>query len=327
MQKVIGYDRVDSAVRDELQQNYDFVFFQDIDPATDKAFLQELRDAEGIINVGLPFTTDLLDRAPHLKVIANVSTGYNNIDLHEATKRNIMVTNTPGVVEATTADAIFGILIAAARRIPELDARVKNGQWQQALPESDYGLNVHHRTLGIIGMGKVGTEIAKRAYCGFDMNILYYNRTRNTTAEQQYNAQYSELATLLQTADFVCLMTPLTAETKHLIGKAAFQQMKNSAIFINGSRGRTVDETALIDALQSNQIRAAALDVFSQEPINADNPLLHMTNVVTTPHIGSSTEATERKMAQVAVNNLNNGLTGKQPPNLVNPQVWPTQKG
>lgn len=322
MKKIIGYNRVSTKVKAELQKDYDFIYFENIDPKSDEAFLKELKNVDGIINLGLEVDRELLDHASNLKIVSNVSTGYNNLDIDEMTKRNIMATNTPGVLEETTADAIFGILLATARRIPELDAYVKNGHWNQVLDEDSYGINVHHKTLGIIGMGKIGREIAKRAHCGFDMNILYHNRSRNPEAEQKYKAQYRDLDALLKESDFICLMTPLTPETKHLIGKREFQLMKSSAIFINGSRGQTVDEAALIDALENQEILAAGLDVFQTEPLPLDNPLLQFSNVVTTPHIGSSTVETELEMSQLAAKNLMQGLNGECPSHLINQEVW-----
>ncbi|MCL6574431.1 MAG: bifunctional glyoxylate/hydroxypyruvate reductase B, partial [Bacillus sp. (in: Bacteria)] len=217
--------------------------------------------------------------------------------------------------------SIFGILLAAARRIPELDHFVKAGNWKQHLTTKQYAIDVHHKTLGIIGMGKIGSLIAKRGHLGFDMDILYHNRTRNTEAEEKYSATYCDFDTLLKKADFVCLMTPLTPETVNIIGEREFNLMKKSCIFVNGSRGKTVDETALIDALKNKKIYGAALDVFQSEPVQVNHPLLHFSNVVTTPHIGSSTYETELKMAQLAVANLLAGLTGNCPTNLVNPEV------
>jgi glyoxylate/hydroxypyruvate/2-ketogluconate reductase len=170
-------------------------------------------------------------------------------------------------------------------------------------------------------MGKIGSLIAKRGHLGFDMNILYHNRTRNLEAEEKYHAVYTELDRLLMESDFVCLMTPLTRETENLMGAREFKLMKKSAIFVNGSRGKTVDEKALIEALRTNEIHGAALDVFQSEPVKADHPLLQFPNVVTTPHIGSSTFETEFKMAKLAVENLLAGLTGKRPRNLINPEL------
>ncbi|GAB4073038.1 D-glycerate dehydrogenase [Barrientosiimonas marina] len=321
--KIIAYNRVEKPVLEKLQQSYDARFFQNADTKHDPAFLTALREAEGIIGLDLPVDADLLAHAHKLKVISNVSVGYDNLDLDAMSRHGVMGTNTPGVLDDTVADAIFGILIAAARRIPELDQFVKNGKWQSAAIDNDhFGHNVHHKTLGIIGMGRIGKAIAKRGYFGFDMPILYHTRSPKPDAEEAFAAEYCSLETLLQESDFVCLMAPLTPETEGLIGKREFQLMKSSAIFINGSRGPTVIEQDLVDALKNNDITAAGLDVFSQEPVEPDHPLLNMTQVVTTPHIGSSTHETEEKMSELAAKNLESGLNGEKPVNLINPEAW-----
>lgn len=319
--KIIAYNFVLREVLDPLKDDYEIEFFENINPQTAPAFIHSLKNAEGIIGLALPVDAELLDLAPKLKIVANNSTGYNNLSVDEMTKRGVMATNTPGVLEGTTADAIFGILLTAARRIPEMDQFVKTGQWQHYLTTEQFALDVHHKTLGIIGMGKIGSEIAKRGHLGFDMRILYHNRTRNIAAEEKFDATYYDLDTLLKESDFVVLMTPLTQETEHLMGEREFKLMKQSAIFVNGSRGKTVDEAALIEALKNKQIHGAALDVYQIEPINQDNPLLQFSNVVTTPHLGSATFETELKMAELARENLIAGLSGKRPPNLVNPEV------
>lgn len=319
--KLLAYNFEFSETLDELRDSFDIKIFDRINPKTNPSFIYALKEAEGIVGLALPVDKELLDRAPNLKIVCNNSTGFNNLSIEEMTKRGIMGTNTPGVLEDTTADAIFGILLAAARRIPELDQFVKTNKWTQHLTRNEYAIDVHHKTLGIIGMGKIGSLIAKRGHLGFDMDILYHNRTRNLEAEEKYNATYCELDTLLKEADFVCLMTPLTPETENIIGEREFKLMKKSAIFVNGSRGKTVDEKALIEAIRNNEIHGAAIDVFQSEPVRADHPLLRFPNVVTTPHIGSSTHETEYKMAKLAVENLLAGLTGKRPKNLINPEV------
>jgi gluconate 2-dehydrogenase len=237
--------------------------------------------------------------------------------MSELSKRNIIATNTPDVLNDTVADTIFGLLLATARRMPELDQFVKNGEWKETLKEDHFGVDVHHKTLGIIGMGGVGSAIAKRAHFGFDMDILYHGRSRKEEEEQTYNATYCSLEELLQKSDFVCLMTPLTPQTEGLMGKREFELMKQSAIFINGSRGKTVDEEALINALRAEEILGAGLDVFAQEPVSPANPLLSMKNVVTLPHIGSATAETRLKMAMLGAENLVAGLKGETPPNLI----------
>src|SRR5699024_8375605 len=248
---------------------------KDINPKTDPDFLHHLKNTDGIMGLELQVDKELLDHAPQLKVVSNVSVGYNNLDVEELTKRGILATNTPGVLDDTVADTIFGILMATARRIPELDLYVKSGNWKNAVAGPEYyGTDVHHKTLGIIGMGRIGQAIAKRGHFGFDMDILYHNRSRKPEAEEKYHATYCSLDELLHHSDFVCLMTPLTPETEGMIGKREFELMKKSAIFINGSRGKTIVEKELIEALQDGDIAAAGLDVFEQEPVQPDNPLL-----------------------------------------------------
>lgn len=322
MKKIIAYERVEKPVLDELKSKYDVQFFKNIDPATDAEFLEHLKDAEGIIGLELPVNKELLDRAPHLKIVSNVSVGYNNLDIDELTKRGIMATNTPGVLTDTVADAIFGILLATARRIPELDHLVKSRNWNESLTNEHFATDVHHKTLGIIGMGEIGRAIAQRAHHGFDMDILYYNRSRNEAAEKTYHATYVSMEDLLKQSDFVLLMTPLTPATEGMLKLEHFQMMKESAIFINGSRGKTIVEKDLIKALQDKEIAAAGLDVFEQEPVEHDNPLLDMPNVATLPHIGSSTHETELKMSQLAADNLIAGLSGEKPPTLIDESVW-----
>ncbi|AQS55324.1 2-hydroxyacid dehydrogenase [Novibacillus thermophilus] len=320
--KILAYNRVSEPVLHDLQQKYEVEFFKHVDTRNDERFLQYLHQVEGIIGLELKVDKMLLDRAPHLKIVSNVSVGYDNLDVTALTKRGIMATNTPDVLTDTVADAIFGILIATARRIPELDHFVKRGQWSEFLVPEQFGVDVHHKKLGIIGMGRIGQAIAQRAHFGFDMEILYHSRTRKPEVDTKYRATFCTLDALLAHSDFVCLITPLTPETEGLIGKREFKLMKKSAIFINGSRGRTVVEEDLIDALEKGEILAAGLDVYKQEPVDPLNPLLKMQNVVTTPHIGSSTHETELKMSQLAAKNLEAGLNGIKPPNLINPEVW-----
>ncbi|UJL47472.1 D-glycerate dehydrogenase [Virgibacillus sp. NKC19-16] len=322
MKKIIAYERVEKPVLEYLQQKYDVQFFKNIDPKTDPEFLEQLNEADGIIGLDLPVDNELLEKAPNLKIVSNVSVGYNNLDLEQLATRNIMATNTPGILTDTVADTIFGILIATARRIPELDHFVKNGEWQQSIESEHFGTDVHHKTLGIIGMGRIGQAIAQRAHFGFDMDIVYHSRTRKTDVEETYSATYASLDELLSTSDFVCLITPLTPETEGMIGKREFELMKKSAIFVNGSRGKTVVEQDLIDALTNGEIAAAGVDVFEKEPTDPDNPLLKMKNTVTLPHVGSSTHETELKMSELAATNLEKGLNGEKPTNLIDPEVW-----
>jgi gluconate 2-dehydrogenase len=318
MKKIIAYNRVEKPVLDDLKEKYDVRFFNSAQPLTDPAFLEHLKESEGIIGLELPVDKELLEHAPNLKIVSNISVGYSNLDIDELKKRTIMATNTPDVLNDTVADTVFGILLAAARRITELDQYVKNGEWKkEAIGPEYFGVDVHHKKIGIIGLGSIGWAIANRAHFGFHMDVLYHTRSRKKEAEETFGATYCTLPELLKEADFVCMMTPLTKETEGMIGLQEFKQMKKSGIFINGSRGKTIIEKDLIQALQEGEIAAAGLDVFENEPIEPDNPLLQMKNVVTTPHIGSSTHETELKMSKLAAENLEAGLNGKKPPNLI----------
>ena len=320
--KVIAVNRLEQEVLEVLQQEVDVTFFTGITSIENQTFITALKEAEGIVGLSLQVNDTLLDLAPNLKIVSNVSVGYNNLDVDALTKRNIMATNTPGVLDETVADTIFGLLIATARRLPELDHYVKSRQWKGDLTMDYYGTDVHHKKIGIIGMGRIGEAIANRAHHGFHMEVLYHNRSRNLDAEYTFNATYKELDALLKESDYVVLMTPLTPETEGMIGAREFSLMKESAIFINGSRGKTIVETELITALENKEIAAAGLDVFEKEPVDDDNPLLDMPNVVTLPHIGSSTYATELAMSKLACDNLLAGLRGEKPPNLINETVW-----
>ncbi len=315
--KVIVYKKVDSKVLEFIEQTCEVINFETLDAKTYPKFYDELETAHGLLGSGLKINKELLDLAPNLKIVCNTSVGYDNMNLEELAARGIMATNTPDVLNDTVADTMFGIILATARRIPEMDQLVKNGQWKSMISEDFYGVDVHHKTLGIIGMGGVGSAIAKRAHYGFDMKILYHNRSRNEEAENNYDATFCSLDELLQQSDYVCLMTPLTPATEKMIGKREFGLMKKSAIFINGSRGKTVDEEALVEALKTGEILAAGLDVFVQEPVQPDHPLLTMKNVVTMPHIGSATYETRYKMAMLAATNVVAGLNGETPPNLI----------
>ncbi|MGE7879366.1 2-hydroxyacid dehydrogenase [Peribacillus muralis] len=319
--RVIIYKKVDQEVLDYIQNTCEVVYFEKLDSQNYPEFLQELKKAQGILGSGLTVDKRLLDQAPELKIVCNASVGYDNLDVTELSNRGIMATNTPDVLNETVADTIMGLMLSTARRMPELDQLVKSGQWSSSMGEKMFGLDVHHKVLGIIGLGGIGTAVAKRARFGFDMNILYHNRSRNEEAEQKYEATYCSMEELLQQSDFVCLMTPLTPQTEMMMGEKEFSLMKKSAIFINGSRGKTVDENALVTALKTGDIHAAGLDVFVQEPVTDDNPLLLMKNVVTLPHIGSATSETRLKMAMLAATNLVAGVQGETPSSLIKKSV------
>ena len=262
----------------------------------------------------------LLDRCPRLRAVANIAVGYNNIDLAACSGRGVMATNTPGVLDDSTADLAWALMLGAARRLTELERRVRAGEWKGWRLKQWLGVDVHHATLGIFGMGRIGQAIARRA-SGFEMKVLYHNRNRvDAEVERRLNARYVTQEELLRQADFVVLQVPYSPATHHLIGAAELKLMKPTAILVNSTRGGVVDDAALIEALASGRIRAAGLDVFENEP--ALNPAFYgLDNVVLMPHIGSSTEETRRAMAMTAARNLSAALTGEIPPNLLNPEA------
>jgi len=264
----------------------------------------------------------LLDAAPKLKVVSNLAVGYDNINVPEATKRHILVCNTPGVLTETTADLAFTLLMAAARRVVEGDKFPRAGKWQTWGPMLLLGQDIHHATMGIVGVGRIGMEIAKRAR-GFDMKVLYYDaRRRSPEEEKQYGMEFvPDLAKLLPRADFISVHVPLTAETLHLIGAAQFAMMKPSAVFVNTSRGPVVDQKALYEALKAGKIFAAGLDVTEVEPIPMDDPLLTLDNIIIVPHIASGSINTRRNMGLLAVDNILAGIHGELPPACVNPEA------
>ena len=264
------------------------------------------------------FDETVLAQCPDLKVISNIAVGYNNVDVPEATRRGIRVTNTPGVLDETTADLTWALLMAAARRIAEGDAHVRAGDWKIAFALQYFlGADIHHATLGIIGMGRIGQAIARRA-SGFDMRVLYNNRSRLAEAdEKRLNATRVERDELLAQSDFVVVMAPYSPATHHMIGAAEIAKMKPTAILVNSARGGIVDDAALVQALRDKRIAGAGLDVFEGEP-RLDPGYLGLTNVVMTPHIGSATRATRIVMCNTAAANMTAVLEGRDPPNPVN---------
>jgi lactate dehydrogenase-like 2-hydroxyacid dehydrogenase len=264
------------------------------------------------------FDEPVLAQCPDLKVISNIAVGYNNIDLAACTKRGIRVTNTPGVLDDTTADLTWSLLMAAARRIAEGDKYVRAGDWKIAFGVQYFlGQDIHHATLGIIGMGRIGQAIARRGQ-GFDMRVLYNNRSRIPEAdEKRLNATWVERDRLLRESDFVVVMAPYSAATHHLIGAAEIAKMKPTAILVNSARGGVVDDAALVEALRARRIAGAGLDVFENEP-KLNPEFVGLENVVMTPHIGSASRATRIVMCNTAAANMTAVLEGRAPPNPVN---------
>lgn len=260
----------------------------------------------------------ILRAGERLRIVANLGVGYDNIDVKEAAARGIVVTNTPGALTETTADLTFALLLCAARRIAEADAYTRTGGfrgWELLQPH--LGLDVHGKTLGIVGMGRIGTAVARRGARGFDMRVLYHNRGRNDDAERELGARYASFHELLAESDFVCVHVPLGQETRHLFDRDAFRRMRRTAILVNVARGPVVDEGALVWALEAGEIAGAALDVYEREPEVHPGLIALSERVVLTPHIGSATEETRRGLARIAVTNVLSVLAGESAPNAV----------
>jgi len=260
----------------------------------------------------------VIEAATELKVISNIAVGYNNVDVAAAKKRGIRVTNTPGVLDDTTADLTWALLMAAARRIAEGDAHVRAGDWKVAFGVQNFlGADIHHATLGILGMGRIGQAVARRA-SGFDMRVIYHNRTRlPEERERTLGVTYAGRDELLAQSDFVVVMAPYSPATHHMIGAAELARMKPSAILVNSARGGIVDDAALVAALKDKRIAGAGIDVFEGEP-KVHPEYLELRNVVLTPHIGSASRATRLNMCNTAAANLTAVLEGREPPNPVN---------
>jgi len=292
----------------------------DLPPPRDM-LLQNVVGVQGLLSLLTDkVDAELMDRAPNLKVVSNCAVGFDNVDVKEATKRRILVGNTPGVLTETTADFAFALLMAAARRVVEGDRVVRAGKWKTWGPMILLGQDIHNATLGIVGFGRIGIAVARRAK-GFGMRILYTDIVRNKQAENELGLEYVTMERLLGESDFITIHTNLTPETHHLIGRKQFENMKPTAILVNTSRGPIVDNMALYDALRTGKIGYAALDVTEPEPIPVDHPLLTLENIVVVPHIASASVATRTKMALMAAENLIAGLKGEMPPNPVNPDV------
>ncbi|MFJ7639191.1 2-hydroxyacid dehydrogenase [Peribacillus sp. NPDC097225] len=311
-----------------LSGNFEVTMWQDeTTPVPREVLEKEIVEVDGLFCLLTEqIDESLMEKATNLKIIANMAVGYNNIDLQSATDKGIMVTNTPGVLTETTADLTFALLLATARRLVEATGYLKSGQWKTWSPMQLTGQDVHGATIGIIGLGRIGKALAKRAK-GFDMNLVYYNRSRKLEEEKELGIEFVSLEELLKISDFVCVLVPLTSQTSYMIGAEQLTLMKKTAVLINTARGDIVDERALYQALVNQEIWAAGLDVFEEEPVPLDHPLLTLPNVVTLPHIGSASIATRMKMASLAAENLMAGLTGALPGNLVNPELTSVQKG
>ena len=306
-----------------LKEHFEVAEFDGLGAATQPDFLAALERAQGLIGMYGRVDAALIARAPRLEALSTVSVGYDAIDLEALNARGIMLTNTPDVLTETTADTAFMLILGVARRVAELAQWLKDGHWMRPVGAAQYGVDVHGKTLGIVGMGRIGAAVARRAALGFGMRVLYTARSAKPELERELElgAQRCELDELLRQSDFVCVLAPLTAQTRHLIGARELALMKPAAFLVNAARGAIVDERALIAALERRQIAGAGLDVFEREPLPPDSPLLAMPNVLALPHIGSATRETRHAMELCAARNLIDALAGRRPQYLVNPQV------
>ncbi|MGP4061415.1 2-hydroxyacid dehydrogenase [Halobacillus sp. H74] len=274
------------------------------EPVDRQVLLEKAENADGLVTMlSDDVNQTLFEHAENLKIVANMAVGYDNVEVDAASDNQVKITNTPDVLTDTTADLTFSLLMATARRLLEANDYIKTGAWEHWSPLLLAGSDIHHKTIGIVGMGRIGEAVAKRAL-GFDMNVIYHNRSRKPEAEEKVGAVFVEFEDLLEKADYVVCLTPLTEETHHMFNYEAFRKMKNTAIFINSSRGATVDETALKKALENKEITAAGLDVFEEEPISSNHPLLQLPQVTCLPHIGSASVETRYKMMRLCLDNL-----------------------
>jgi len=290
-------------------------------PPPRDTLLEKVRDVEGLVSLLTDkVDAELMNRAPNLKVVSNYAVGFDNIDVAEATNRGIIVGNTPGVLTDTTADFAFTLMMAAARRVAEADRTVRAGKWKTWGPMVLLGQDIHGATLGILGLGRIGQAVARRAK-GFDMKLLYHDVVRQKQSEEELGIQFVEFDRLLAESDFITIHINLTAENYHLMGAKQFDKMKKTSILVNTARGPIVDNMALYEALRDWKIAYAALDVTEPEPLPAEHPLLTLDNVIVVPHIASASVATRTKMALMAADNLIAGLKGETPPNPVNAEA------
>ena len=305
-----------------IKKHFDAEVWPEYAPPPKKTIMEKAKNVDALVSLlSDKIDAEVFNASPKLKIVSQLAVGFDNIDIPEATKRGIYVTNTPEVLTDTTADFAWLLLMAVARRIVEADKYVHTGQWKVGWhPAMLTGRDIHHTTIGIVGAGRIGYAMAKRAK-GFDMNILFYDVIPRPEMEKDFGAEKTDLDTLLKESDFVSLHVPLMKETHHLINAEKLKLMKKTAYLINNARGPVVDEKALYEALKNGQIAGAGLDVFEQEPTPLDNPLLKLDNVVVAPHISSASLETRAKMSEIVADNLVSFFEGKKPPNLVNPDV------
>ena len=310
--KVVVFSQIDNEILMRLEQQYHVVQINPKKGDINQQILEESRDADGMIGAGRRLSESNLKHAEKLKVISSVSVGYDNYDVSYLNQKHIWLTHTPHVLTETTADLAFTLLMSAARKVPSLDAWMKQGQWSRTAGPEQFGVDIYGKTLGIIGLGSIGAAIARRGFYGFNMNVLYHNRHEKIEIAEQFKAEFCSLDDLLSCSDFVVIAVDLNAASKSLIGARELQLMQQHAVLVNISRGSVIDEKALIEALKSRSIFAAGLDVYEKEPLQASE-LFELDNAVTLPHVGSATAQTRKRMAELAYENLVDALEGRQP--------------
>jgi glyoxylate reductase len=305
-----------------IKERFDAEVWPEYAPPPKKTIIEKAKDVDALATLlSDKIDAEVFDAAPKLKMIAQLAVGFDNVDVQEATKRGIYVSNTPEVLTDTTADFAWTLLMALARRVVEADKYVRMGKWKVGWhPAMLQGRDVYGATMGIVGAGRIGYAVAKRA-TGFSMKILFYDVIPRPEMEKDFGAKKVDLDELLKQSDFVSVHVPLMKETHHLINAEKLRLMKKTAYLINNSRGPVVDEKALYEALNEGRIAGAGLDVFEQEPTSLANPLLKLDNVVVAPHISSASYETRSKMAEMVADNLIAFFEGKKPPNLINPDV------
>ena len=318
---IILYKALPDDLKRRLEEHFTVTQVANLRPETVEQHADAFASAEGLLGSSEKVDASLLAKMPKLRAASTISVGYDTFDVDALNAKNILLMHTPTVLTETVADTIMALVLSSARRVVEVAERVKKGEWTKSIGPDWFGIDVHHKTLGIVGMGRIGLALAQRAHFGFGMPILYNARRQHQEAENRFQARYCDLDTLLKESDYVVLVLPYTQETHHLINAEKFAIMKSSAIFVNAGRGPVVDEEALIAALKNGEIHAAGLDVFEKEPLPVDSPLLALPNVVALPHIGSATHETRYGMAACAVDNLIDALNGNVEKNCVNPQV------
>lgn len=311
-QKVVVFSQIDSEILMKLEQQYHVVQINPKKGDVNQQILDESRDADGMIGAGRVLNENNLKHAEKLKIVSSVSVGYDNYDVGYLKHKNILLTHTPHVLTETTADLAFTLLMSAARKVPALDAWTKQGQWVRTAGPEQFGVDIHGKTLGIIGLGHIGAAIARRGFHGFNMNVLYHNRHEKIEIAEQFKAEFCGLDELLRRSDFVVIAVDLNVASQSLIGARELQLMQQHAVLVNISRGSVLDEQALIEALKARSIFAAGLDVYQKEPLQSSE-LFQLDNAVTLPHIGSATAQTRKRMAELAYKNLVDALAGKTP--------------